>query len=119
VKTPPFPPDDPARPVNDYIPVSMLLHPRVEGVDDAIIEYGYNAALDCVNRIGESCVAAAVNDPYSYSISDAPVVGVPCALQCSITINALPNSVVYWRERYRDASGATVAVGKVKPLAVP
>src|SRR5258708_39914842 len=35
VKTPPFPPDDPARPVNVYIPVSISLHPPVAGAYDA------------------------------------------------------------------------------------
>ncbi len=119
VKTPPFPPDASIN-GTDYIaaPVTITPAPTL-GVDNAIVEFGYDSALNCINRTGESCVAAATNNPYSYSVADAPIAGVPCASGCSMTMNLVPNSVAFWRVRYRDAANATLAVGFTQAIAAP
>lgn len=119
IKTPPFPPDASVN-RTDYIPVSVSVTPAAAlNVNNAIVEFGYDSALNCVNRTGESCVAAAVNDPYSYSVADAPITGLACAGGCTLTLNAVPNSILYWRVRYRNASNVTLAVGPVQVVAVP
>ncbi len=113
VKTPPFPPDASVN-RSDYVPIPVSLKPLASlHVNNAIVEFGYNAALDCINRTGESCVAAPSQSPYYYSTADAPVTGAACSTGCQFTINAIPNSIVYWRYRYRDAGNATISVGPV------
>jgi hypothetical protein len=98
----------------------MSLHPPSGlGVDNAIVEFGYDANLNCLARTGESCVAAANSNPYYYSIADAPITGVPCASGCVVTLQALPQSVIYYRVKYRDATNAVLATGATGALTPP
>lgn len=119
IKTPPFPPDSSVN-RSEYIPVTASFSPPPALlVNNAIVEFGYDSSLNCVNRTGEACVAAATNNPYGYSVADAPIAGMACAGGCTLTMNAVPNSVLYWRVRYRDASNTTLAVGQIQVVAVP
>jgi hypothetical protein len=119
VKTPPFPLDSTIN-HGDYIPIQMSLHPPSGlGADNAIVEFGYDANLNCLARTGESCVAAANSNPYYYSIADAPITGVPCASGCVVTLQALPQSVIYYRVKYRDATNAVLATGATGALTPP
>ncbi len=118
IKTPPFPSAATSN-RTDYIPAPIRLHPPSSlAVDNAIVEFGYDSSLNCINRTGESCVAAPSQNPYYYSTADAPITGAACSTTCSFTINAVPNSIVYWRYRYRNASNTTLAVGPISTLTI-
>ena len=119
IKTSPFPPDSTVN-RSDYIRIPVSLKPAAAlGVDNAIVEFGYDAALNCIGRTGESCVASVASDPYFYSVADAPIAGVPCASGCTVTIQALSQSVIYYRVKYRDATNAVLATGAVGVLTPP
>jgi hypothetical protein len=119
VKTPPFPLDSTMN-HGDYVPIQMSFHPPPGlGVDNAIVQFGYDADLNCLARTGESCVAAAHSNPYDYSMSDAPITGVACASGCVITLQILPQSVIYYRVEYRDAANVVLATGATGVLTSP
>lgn len=117
-KTPPFPNGDSINRTT-YIPISISLRPSPAlNASTALIEFGYNANLDCWARTGESCTAAPGGDPYYYTTSDAPIAGTGCATGCQVIIQAIPHTILFWRYRYLNAGLATVGLGPITAAAV-
>jgi hypothetical protein len=123
---PPYPAGDSiAR--NSFLPVEVkITPPAARLVDNAIVEFGYaeNGAADkfyCTSR-QETCVAVAGNvnaqTPFFFAQSES-YSGAPCALGCTVTIPALSQRVLYYRWKYRDASGQAIAVGDTSAIATP
>jgi hypothetical protein len=124
-KLPPLPaPDSIAR--STFIPIAVPLTPPPGlAVDNAIVEFGYvenGQATDffCTSR-RESCVAtaAALNELAPFAFAGEAPAGAPCAAGCAIQIPALPQRVVYYRAKYRDASKQVLATGSVQVAAAP
>ncbi len=119
IKTPPFPPDSSLNRA-DYIQKTITLKaPAGLTVDNAVIYFGYDENLTCANRTGESCVAAASNNPYWYSSADAPITGIACSSTCTATINAIPHATLYWQVHFRNSLGIDLRVSAVNVMAVP
>jgi len=92
--------------------------PTVAGVVSAVIEFGYHedgspTSYWCTSR-ADTCVADSstvrASNPFKFKSVEATP-GVPCALGCTIAIPAIPQRIVYWAVKYRDATGSVVAVG--------
>ena len=118
---PPYPAaDGVAR--NTFQPLAVAVPaPTVAGADNAVLEFGYAENGDpgqfyCTSR-QEGCVATGASfdgtAPFFYTLSEA-YQGTPCAAGCTIAIPALPQRVVYYRWKYRDASGAPISAGPLQ-----
>lgn len=101
-----------------YQSVTVQIPRPVNGsATNAVVEFGYSdfgpaASFYCSGRL-ESCVAANSADsanPWYYENSEA-YSGVPCASGCTVSIPVLPNHVVYYRVKLRDAGGAALVTG--------
>jgi len=123
---PPYPAQDGvAR--NTFIPVPVVVDPPPgNGVQSAIVEFGYAENGDpgsyfCTSR-QEACVAASgsVNTvtPFYFQQSES-YSGVPCATGCTITIPAFSQRAVYYRWQYLGASGQVVESSKVHVVLTP
>jgi hypothetical protein len=124
---PPFPaPDTTAR--NTFVNVPVLVTPPPGAqVDNVVVEFGYAENGDptkffCSSR-QEACVAVSgsvnASNPYSFEYSES-YQGFHCSgRSCVVTIPALPQRVVYYRCKYRAASGAVIALSGTGVVTTP
>jgi len=116
LKNPGIPPLDSTN-RQTFVPVHLELHPPAAlGVDNALIEFGYDSKLYCTPR-AEICVAAANNNPYFFA--GETYSGVPCASGCTVDVPSIPSRVLWYRFKYRNASNAVVGQSEVNTIAVP
>jgi len=100
---------------DDYLPITVALHPSLAGVNNAILEFGYlenGASTDyfCTSR-REACYAGVSGTaPFVWAIDG--VVGQPCASGCSIQLPLIPGRVAYYQAIYRNAANGVVAFGE-------
>jgi hypothetical protein len=109
---PPFPaPDSYNR--SDYIQVPVsLTAPTGLGVTNAIVTFGY---LDYQGNCGprnDACIANAATipsgtAPFLYA-SESPA-GLACATNCTITVPAISERVLYYTASFRNSSNTVVA----------
>jgi hypothetical protein len=95
------------------------------GTDNVAAEFGYDANLYCTTR-QEVCVSVTggatpqpVNETTPFYWSGESYSGVPCSTGCTLTIPAVPQRVVYYRFKYRTASGATLATSATEVVVSP
>jgi hypothetical protein len=95
-------------------------------VDNAVIEFGYAdngpaTSLYCTSR-QEICVAQSAtvdpNTPFVFAQTET-VTGAPCASGCVIAIPGIPQRLVYYRVKYRDAANNVLATTNIQVAAVP
>ena len=95
-------------------------------VNDAIVEFGYAENGDpgsffCTSR-QESCVAVSgtigPSTPFFYEQAEA-YSGARCSAGCAVAIPALPQRVLYYRWKYRDAFGKVIATSEIRAAATP
>src|SRR5207253_3912308 len=124
-KLPPLPaPDSVAR--NTFVPIRVTLTPPPGvTVNNAMVEFGYvengqPADFYCTSR-RETCVAtaAAINESTPFAFSSEAPAGAACSTGCTIQIPAIPQRIVYYRVKYRNASNQVLATGAVQAAAVP
>ncbi|HTX38765.1 MAG TPA: hypothetical protein VME43_27250 [Bryobacteraceae bacterium] len=115
---PPYPPTDGiARNTFQSVPVAAT-PPASLAVNNAIVEFGYAENGDpgsffCTSR-QEACVAVAgtvnTTTPFYYEQSET-YSGMPCAFGCTVAVPAVSQHVVYYRIKFRNASGQVVYTG--------
>jgi len=103
-----------------FVPVPVPLEPPDDPrIATAVIDFGYLENGDpeqfrCTSR-HDVCVAITPkvdpSDPFQWGSSAYS--GTPCKTSCVISVPLLPMHAAYYRARYLDASGATVATGKL------
>ena len=126
VKLPPYPEHDGVDRSN-FVPLTMYIPPfPAQPVNNAVIEFGYAengpiTGLYCTSR-QETCVAQSAlvnpNMPFVFAQTDI-VTGAPCAFGCVIAIPGIPQRLVYYRVKYRDAAGNVFAATNLQVAAVP
>jgi len=126
VKLPPYPERDGVDRSN-FVPITMYISAlQGQPVDNAVIEFGYAengpaANLYCTTR-QETCAAQSAtvdpNTPYVFAQTEA-VTGAPCASGCVVAIPGIPQRLVYYRVKYRDAANNVLAATNVQVTAVP
>jgi hypothetical protein len=103
IKLPPFPgPDTLNR--GDYVPYQIPVMPTIAGVDNAIVQFGYNPSYFCTSR-QDACIEGSTGTPltpFAYQ-SEAPS-GMPCSNGCTISVPAISQRVMYFQVILRDAS---------------
>jgi hypothetical protein len=122
----PYPaPDSASR--GAFIPIAVQTAPPPGlMVNDVIVEFGYAENGDpgsfyCTSR-QESCVAVsgAVNSPAPFFFEQVETYsGARCTAVCAVAIPALPQHVLYYRWKYRDAFGAVIATSPIHAVATP
>lgn len=95
-----------------FVPIPVVLASVPSGTNNAVVEFGYNQNFYCTSR-QEACVAhtAAIDETLPFHWAGESFSGLSCAAGCTVMIPALPQRVVYFRARYRDAGGATIQFG--------
>jgi hypothetical protein len=90
------------------------------GTDNIIAEFGYDTNFYCTSR-QEACIAnqAAVNETTPFYWASEAYSGIGCASGCIITIPVIPQRIVYYRLKYRDPGGATLATGETRIAVTP
>jgi hypothetical protein len=111
----------------NFIPVSLTLKPPAGlGVNNAIVEFGYQEygapqLVDCTAR-NDACIATAstVTPGYQpfYFASENPA-GASCASGCTITIPAISQRILYYRVEYRAANNTALAAGPLIATVIP
>ena len=117
-------PDSIAR--NTFLPVTVKLTPPSGlAVANAIVEFGYvenGQATDfyCTTR-HETCVATAatVSESTPFSFAGENPAGASCAAGCTVQIPAIPQRVLYYRVKYRDASNQVLATSGLQVAVTP
>jgi hypothetical protein len=102
-----------------------LTPPAGLGVNNAVVEFGYDSSFRCTSR-NESCFAntASIDEtnPFVWPSDvggENSISGLACTSGCSVTIPALSQKVLYYRWKYRDASNVTLATGATQIYVVP
>lgn len=123
---PPFPSQDSVT-RNTFVPVPVKVTPPTgQEFDNVVVEFGYveNGPANsffCTSR-QESCVAVSTdvdsNNPFYFEQTES-YTGKHCVLGCSVTIPALSQHILYYRWKYRDASGKVIATSGTNVVAVP
>jgi hypothetical protein len=126
VKLPPYPERDGVDRSN-FVPVTMYIPALLDQpVDNAVIEFGYAengsaASLYCTSR-QETCVAQAatvdLNTPFLFAQTESAA-GAPCSSGCVIAIPGIPQRLVYYRVKYRDAANNVLATTNIQVTSVP
>lgn len=115
VKVPPFSGKDSVR-RDRFAQIPLTLNPP-PGVDNVIVEFGYDSSFRCTGR-DEACVKDAnVSEPYVFA-GDF-ISGIPCAGGCTVEIPSHPTKIVHYRWTYRNAANEVVAVSTTHAVAVP
>jgi hypothetical protein len=115
VKVPPFPNVDSAI-RNTFSPVTVQVNSVPPGTDNVVAEFGYGTNYYCTSR-SEVCVATGtgpVNETTPFAWASESYSGLPCAAGCTLTIPALPQRVVYYRLKYRTATGTVLLTGPAR-----
>jgi len=102
-----------------FVPAPLVLTPPADSrIVSAVVDFGYaeNGSPDqfrCTTR-QEGCVAntATVNAGNPFQWASASYSGLPCKNGCTISLPLLPMHAAYYRARYLDAAGVTVATGQ-------
>jgi hypothetical protein len=122
IKLPPFPGSDGIN-RGDYIPVTVTVPtPKVAGVNNAIIQFGYNLSYQCTSR-NEPCmtqlpsVTQSTGNAFAYQ-SESPA-GTPCSAGCTISIPSISQRMLYYQIILRDASNNILATMSPEVRAVP
>ena len=128
-KIPPFPQKDSVD-RTQFVPLSVQLTPPAGlRVDNAIVQFGYAENGDagdlyCTTR-QEPCVAKSDMvgaEPFVFPVEaggENGIAGMRCTSGCTIAIPGLPQHVVYYRVKYRDASNRVLAQTPLQVAAVP
>jgi hypothetical protein len=125
VKMTGFPPSDTVR-RDDFVSMPVSLSPlALLNVNNAIIEFGYDARLYCNGQDAngtwdgrsEICVKGNQSGT-SYDFAGDAVTGVACTSSCTVTIPAIAQRVLYWRVVYRNAVNAVISRGQINTRAV-
>ncbi|MFN7939200.1 MAG: hypothetical protein U0R19_38100 [Bryobacteraceae bacterium] len=84
------------------------------------IEFGYNTDFQCSRNRNDVCIAekSLLDEAAPYKFAQETISGVPCSSSCTVTIPALHNRVLYYRTKFRNGLGATIAVGQTQVVAV-
>ena len=103
---------------NNFVPVTVSLSPPAGlSIDNTMIEFGYNASFECTSR-AEVCVKGSqTGSGYNFA-DDTGWSGQPCAAGCTISIPSIPQRMLYYRWKYRNAANAAVATGGTQVVAV-
>jgi len=130
-KLPPYPPVDSAS-RNTFVPVTVNLKPPAKlGATNAIVEFGYLENGDASNFFCTSrrdvCVAASATVgtvPFLFASEgtggvESGLTGVACASGCTVSIPGLPQRVLYYRVKYRNAGNLVVAQTGVQVAVTP
>ena len=116
-KVPPRPPEDSVnRGEFLSVPVSIKPPPGL-GVNNAVVEFGYNSNLYCTSR-AEVCVKGSQSEG-DYGFAGDPVTGAGCSSGCTINVPAISQRVLYYRWVYRDATNVTLARSQIHSMAAP
>ena len=119
-KMPPLPPvDSVARGVFMTVPIAVK-PPAGAGVNNAIVQFGYQEFNgNCTTR-NEPCIANAAtigSVPYRFA-SENPA-GLACSTGCTISIPAISQRVLYYNVVYRNASNVVISATPTQVLATP
>ncbi len=119
-KVPPFPAGDSVT-RSAFVPVPLTLKPPAGlKASNAIVEFGYQEFNgNCTTR-QETCIASASTPgavPFQFA-GENPA-GAPCATQCTITIPAASQRVLYYRVKYRDSSNNIVSLTPRQVFVIP
>lgn len=125
-KLPPYPAAD-SVPRGTFVPMSVSLNPPAGlGVNNAIIEFGYQEygapqLINCTTR-NDACIAAAGtvtpgNQPF-YFASENPA-GASCASGCTIAIPAISQRMLYYQVKYRAADNTVLSADPLAAVVVP
>lgn len=120
-KLPPYPALDSAS-RNSFVPVTVNLKPPAKlEATNAIVEFGYveNGDADdfyCTTR-QDVCVAASATigtNPFWFASegtggTESGLTGLSCASGCAVSIPGLPQRVLYYRVKYRNATNQVLA----------
>jgi len=117
---PPFPPaSSVARGVFVTVPIAVK-PPAGAGVNNAIVQFGYQEyGSNCTTR-AEVCIAnaAAIGAVPFFYASEAPA-GMPCSGGCTISVPAISQRVLYYKVVYRSASNNVLSATTNQVLLVP
>ena len=119
-RMPPFPPSDSvARSV--FVPVPIAVKPPAgAGVNNAIVQFGYQEYNgNCTTR-NEPCIANAAtigSVPFLFA-SENPA-GLACSAGCTIAVPAISQRVLYYKVEYRNASNNVLSVTPSQVLVAP
>jgi hypothetical protein len=91
-------------------PISI---PAVPGASEALVEFGYNTNLYPTSR-DDVGVSAANNNPYFFA--SEPFSAVPCVNGCTIPLPAIPDTVVYYRVKWRDSAHNVVQTSSMSAV---
>lgn len=125
LKIPPFPTKDSVSRAT-FVPVPVKLTPPAGlGVNNAVVEFGYDSSFRCTSR-NESCFAntASIDEtnPFVWPSDvggETSISGLACTSGCWVSIPALSQKVLYYRWKYRDAGNVTLATGATQVYVVP
>jgi hypothetical protein len=129
-KLPPYGPEDSiAR--WDFVPVSVNIGSVPNGTDNVVVEFGYaenGTATNfyCTSR-QEKCLAVASSvqsDPFKFPTDggvngETGVAGLTCASGCTVVIPGLPQRVVYYEIKHRNAANFVIAKSGTQIAVVP
>jgi len=100
-----IPPFSPADSINrtdfQLIPIGVA-PPSDLGVDNAVVEFGYNSNFFCTTR-QDACMMGNQSGT-SYAFASETPAGMPCSGGCTISIPAISQRVLYYSVIYRDAN---------------
>jgi hypothetical protein len=120
VKAPPFPGGDSANRAT-FMPVTVQVNSVPAGTDNVVAEFGYDTNFYCTSRL-ETCVAngtGQVNETTPFAWASESYSGLSCAAGCTLTIPALPQRVLYYRLKYRNAGGGVIMTGPARVAVTP
>jgi hypothetical protein len=103
-----------------FVPVQVQLGSSPTNADNVVVEFGYNRSFECTSR-HEACVAvtSAINDRNPFYWAGESYSGLGCRGGCTVVIPAVPQRVVYYRVKYRDAGNAVVQTGQTEVAVSP
>ena len=130
-KLPPYPQVDSVS-RGTFVPVAVSVTPPARlAVDNAVVEFGYlengtPQQLYCTSR-HDTCVAASAtvaSVPFQFASegsggAESGLKGMACSAGCSIAVPALPQHVLYYRIKYRDANNQVLAQTGLQAVVTP
>jgi hypothetical protein len=119
-KLPPFPGGDSIN-RGTLVPITIQLGSVPAGTNNIIAEFGYDTNLYCTSR-QQVCVAnqATVNETTPFYWASETYSGLgQTGGKWIITIPAIPQRVVYYRLKFRDAGGSVIATSATRAVVSP